>query len=294
MPRVLRDFVCSYCARPFTSRCLAPRFCSGRCSGVATLPSKPERTCPACAVTYLGHGMACSTQCYRWARKYPGTLVATTCGYCDGPISDRTRRALYCSQNCAVMVTIGRRRANRNGQPIHRIRPTDIFERDGWLCHLCAEPIDRTQRDKQPGAPALDHIIAIAHPDYPGHIAANLAAAHWSCNTAKGNRVTLEDFELYHRLLAELPPGVPVKRRPWMGPGPNTHCVDGHEYTKANTYWRPDGVGRQCKECIRRRGVAQRIAEDPTLRTARLMALRAARPARLRSFALKGQVTLFD
>ena len=32
-----------------------------------------------------------------------------------------------------------------------------------------------------------------------------------------------------------------------------THCDHGHEYTKANTYLRPDGGGRVCRECSKRR-----------------------------------------
>ena len=31
-------------------------------------------------------------------------------------------------------------------------------------------------------------------------------------------------------------------------------CHAGHKYTPANTYERPDGKGRQCRQCIRDRG----------------------------------------
>ncbi|WP_405561654.1 HNH endonuclease signature motif containing protein [Streptomyces canus] len=30
-------------------------------------------------------------------------------------------------------------------------------------------------------------------------------------------------------------------------------CVNGHPFTEENTYYRPDGKGRQCRECIRTR-----------------------------------------
>lgn len=33
--------------------------------------------------------------------------------------------------------------------------------------------------------------------------------------------------------------------------GENASCPYGHPYTAANTYWRPDGEGRQCRVCIR-------------------------------------------
>lgn len=32
-----------------------------------------------------------------------------------------------------------------------------------------------------------------------------------------------------------------------------THCDSGHEFTEANTYYRPDRTGRQCRACRRDR-----------------------------------------
>lgn len=37
-------------------------------------------------------------------------------------------------------------------------------------------------------------------------------------------------------------------------PGNITICSFGHEFTEENTYWRPDGKGRQCRTCTKRRG----------------------------------------
>jgi hypothetical protein len=217
------------------------------------------------------------------------------CGYCTGPIVGRALGSLYCSRDCATNVMAQRRRAARQGKPVHRIRPADIFERDDWVCHLCTRPIDRVQRGKHPLAPALDHLIPVAHPDYPGHIAANLAAAHWACNTAKGARVTADDFALYARLAVGMPPGEPVARRHWTRSSPGTHCSFGHEFTEENTYVRPDGKGRQCKKCIRRRARAQYAREDIAVKEARLVALRASRPRqRRRAIRPGGTSPLFE
>jgi len=35
-----------------------------------------------------------------------------------------------------------------------------------------------------------------------------------------------------------------------------THCPRGHEFDLLNTYWRPDGGGRQCRACKRARDKA--------------------------------------
>jgi hypothetical protein len=40
------------------------------------------------------------------------------------------------------------------------------------------------------------------------------------------------------------------------GGGVTAHCVYGHRYTADNTYYRPDGRGRQCRQ-RRRRGPAE-------------------------------------
>lgn len=42
------------------------------------------------------------------------------------------------------------------------IRPRDIFERDGWQCKLCEEPIDRAAAYPAPLSPTLDHIVPLA------------------------------------------------------------------------------------------------------------------------------------
>jgi hypothetical protein len=31
--------------------------------------------------------------------------------------------------------------------------------------------------------------------------------------------------------------------------GLKERCVNGHTFDAANTYWRPDGLGRVCKQC---------------------------------------------
>lgn len=39
-----------------------------------------------------------------------------------------------------------------------------------------------------------------------------------------------------------------------------SHCVNGHPYDEVNTYVRPDGKGRGCKQCMYDRNKARRLA----------------------------------
>lgn len=63
-------------------------------------------------------------------------------------------------------------------------RPVQIYERDGWRCHLCLGRIKRTAVVPHPLAPTIDHLIPIADggPDAPS----NVRAAHFLCNARRG------------------------------------------------------------------------------------------------------------
>lgn len=62
----------------------------------------------------------------------------------------------------------------------------EIFERDGWICQLCNEPISPEVRFPGPASATIDHIVPISlgGDDTP----ANVQAAHYRCNASKGNK----------------------------------------------------------------------------------------------------------
>lgn len=41
-----------------------------------------------------------------------------------------------------------------------------------------------------------------------------------------------------------------------------THCPQGHPYTEENSYWRPDGRGKNCRTCTYERNRARRLARQ--------------------------------
>lgn len=61
-----------------------------------------------------------------------------------------------------------------------------VFDRDGWRCTICGEPIPRDARFPHPGTASIDHIIPLTKGGT--HTVGNAASAHTHCNTAKGNR----------------------------------------------------------------------------------------------------------
>lgn len=69
-------------------------------------------------------------------------------------------------------------------------------------------------------------------------------------------------------------------RRGARGPLMNTHCPEGHEYTAANTYVRPDDGTRQCRTCKREANAMRYLAKREVYNERRRDAYRRARGRR--------------
>lgn len=75
-----------------------------------------------------------------------------------------------------------------NAIQVSRRERLAIYERDGWTCQLCAEPVDPSLDPLHRMAATLDHIIPRALTLFPDDSPANLRLAHRSCNSARGIR----------------------------------------------------------------------------------------------------------
>ena len=75
---------------------------------------------------------------------------------------------------------------NESGGWISRRKRGAIYERDGWKCHICGDPVSREYDPHDPFSPTLDHLIprAAGGPDEPN----NLATCHAICNARRGIR----------------------------------------------------------------------------------------------------------
>jgi 5-methylcytosine-specific restriction endonuclease McrA len=63
----------------------------------------------------------------------------------------------YCSKKCR-----GGKKTNRN-RKISPVRRLAVYERDGWVCQICGDGVDREAVGTcAPGAPTIDHRIPLA------------------------------------------------------------------------------------------------------------------------------------
>lgn len=81
---------------------------------------------------------------------------------------------------------VARRRALLLGGETENFTYAEVFERDGWICGLCHEPVDPDLAHPDPMSKSLDHIVPLTRGG--GHVRSNVQLAHLVCNVSKGNR----------------------------------------------------------------------------------------------------------
>ena len=97
--------------------------------------------------------------------------------YKNEPWDDR-RRANY-----------HKRRALKRKLPADDIRPREVYERDGWVCHICGDSVDKSAKWPDPMSPSLDHVKPLSKGGH--HVLGNVQLAHLECNVRKGNEFSL-------------------------------------------------------------------------------------------------------
>jgi 5-methylcytosine-specific restriction endonuclease McrA len=79
------------------------------------------------------------------------------------------------------------RRARKKGAFVEPVDHTVIYERDGWTCHICGEPVDRQLAYPDPMSVSLDHVIPLAKGGEHSYV--NCATSHLRCNSRKGTKM---------------------------------------------------------------------------------------------------------
>src|SRR6185369_6572415 len=90
--------------------------------------------------------------CWRPGPTPRSRCVGGDCGECPG-----------CKEREGKRRDRARRRALKKGA--HKTEPVlrrKVFDRDGWRCHLCGQPTNKSAVVPHPKAPTLDHVIPLS------------------------------------------------------------------------------------------------------------------------------------
>lgn len=115
--------------------------------------------------------------------------TARPCAICGTAFTSRIPHEVLCSDACRRVRKREHdqfRRALRRTASVSRVNPLDIYERDGWRCHICHRPILRDKAWPHPRSRSIDHLIPLTRGG--NHEPANVKAACLRCNLSKGNR----------------------------------------------------------------------------------------------------------
>ncbi len=142
--------------------------------------SRPKRLCNDCRVKTHelrpGYGLC---QICSQPKPQPLNGGGRYCSAC----SDDLRRARNRRKN------VKRRAARIRGREIESepFTTREIAERDNWICHLCKRKVTKRELPKgHPRSATIDHLIPVSADG--DDVRANVALAHWSCNSARSDR----------------------------------------------------------------------------------------------------------
>lgn len=161
--------VCPQCGEPFTpERSLKQRYCSKRCLGAATRDSAGTE----CSETDCGRPVRAKGLCNM---HYKRVLRA------EGRMNDvnwnERRRAAWKARYALT----------RGAPDAEKFDYREIYERDGWVCGICSEPVDPDLAWPDPMSVSLDHVIPVSRGGR--HVRENAQCAHLTCNVRKLDRV---------------------------------------------------------------------------------------------------------
>lgn len=99
----------------------------------------------------------------------------------------RDRSGEYREYTASMRRRDERRRARKVRAPFDDFDSAEIYERDGWVCGICSDPVDHALTYPDPMSASLDHIEPLSLGG--SHTRDNSRCAHLRCNIRRGNRV---------------------------------------------------------------------------------------------------------
>lgn len=160
---ILPVIACGYCKVDFPQSRIGRLYCSEQC-----VRSQASRT--------------------RRERRDAAIPLPRPCGRCGKEFTPSPNNigAGFCSKACSQPEHKRRRRARLAAATVEPVNEFVVYERDGWICQICMQPIDRTQHYPEPLSPSLDHRVPLALGGE--HSYRNCQASHYLCNASKGHR----------------------------------------------------------------------------------------------------------
>ena len=107
-------------------------------------------------------------------------IVQGTCRQCGESFAARRAFSGLCSRKC-------REKVKSRSHWITDAERRAIYERDGWVCQLCFEPVDQGLHYLDNMAASLDHIECRSWALIPDDTPRNLRLAHRICNSLRGD-----------------------------------------------------------------------------------------------------------
>ncbi|MGP3708498.1 HNH endonuclease [Gordonia paraffinivorans] len=123
------------------------------------------------------------------------------CRVCGGVFTS-SRGHVTCSDECSKANLRKKRREmnkrrsyrKRGAGKCERFRSVEIFERDGYRCHICNRMTRPDADYLHPRYPTIDHLVPLAKGG--DHTRANVATACRLCNSIKGDRLAGDQLAL--------------------------------------------------------------------------------------------------
>jgi hypothetical protein len=165
---------CAYCRRGLARN--QSKFCSEQCCTRFRRSTLAIKLCKSCGREFINPGTnrtTCSKECRE---------VLDAAGIQKWRETDRGRESLRNREY--------RRKMRKAGRVCEDFTRTEIFERDGWVCRICGEPVDRNAKWPQPRFATIDHILAIANGGT--HTRDNVQCAHLICNVRKNDQLAIK------------------------------------------------------------------------------------------------------
>lgn len=155
--------------------------------------TKRRRQCASCQVEFL------AVDGFHWGSSYCSTLcrqrgAKVGCAHCGATVFKASPRPNTSCDACQLKLRRMRwkrenaaKRGRNGGTTVTRINRSEVFTQNGWICHLCWTPVDRSLKAPHPKSASLDHIL----PRSLGgrHTRENVQLAHYGCNSRKRNRI---------------------------------------------------------------------------------------------------------